>query len=144
MNNIINTVFHPGNYNKKLDIVFFLLRIAVGALMLTHGIGKLSALYGSDPVQFADPIGLGASVSLTLAVFAEVFCSLLLIFGLATRFAAFSLLITMLVAALIIHANDPFSKQELPLLYTAIYVVIVTVGAGKISIDNWIYAKLKR
>lgn len=144
MNKIVNTVFHPGNYNKKLDTVFFLLRVAVGALMLTHGTGKFSTLYGDDPVQFADPIGLGASASLTLAVFAEVVCSLLLLLGLATRFAAFSLLITMLVAALIVHANDPFSKQELPLLYIAIYVVIITVGPGKISIDNWIYSKFKR
>jgi putative oxidoreductase len=49
----------------------------------------------------------------------------------------------MLVAALIFHADDPFGKQELPLLYATIYFVIVVVGAGKISIDNWIFNKIK-
>lgn len=54
-----------------------------------------------------------------------------------------ALLTTMLVAALIVHANDGFGKQELPLLYATIYVAIIIGGAGKISIDNWMEKKLK-
>lgn len=140
----VKSIFNPGNYSKKLDVVFFILRIAVGILMLTHGLDKFSALFGSEPIQFPDPIGLGAATSLALAVFAEVFCSILIILGLATRFAAVSLLITMLIAALIFHADDPFGKQELPLLYVSIYFVIIAVGAGKISIDNWIFSRINR
>lgn len=121
-----------------------LLRFTVGVLMLTHGVGKLSALLAEGPIQFPDPIGLGAATSLTLAVFAEFFCSILLIFGIGTRLAAIPLLTTMLVAAIIVHANDGIGKQELPLLYASIYLVIAIVGAGKISIDNWIYKKIKR
>lgn len=121
-----------------------LLRLTVGVLMLTHGVGKLSALLAEGPIQFPDPIGLGAATSLTLAVFAEFFCSILLIFGIGTRLAAIPLLTTMLVAAIIVHANDGIGKQELPLLYASIYLVIAIVGAGKISIDNWIYKKIKR
>jgi putative oxidoreductase len=104
---------------------------------------KLSILFGDGPIRFPDPIGVGATASLLLAVFSEVFCSILLIFGIGTRLAAIPLLITTLVAALIVHANDGFGKQELPLLYSAIYVVIAIAGAGKISIDNWIFAKIK-
>ncbi|KAA3651843.1 MAG: DoxX family protein [Bacteroidetes bacterium] len=138
---IIN-LLNPGDYDKKLNAVLFVLRIAVGALMLTHGIGKFSALFDSEPIQFPDPIGIGAAASLALTVFAEVFCSIFLIVGVGTRFAAISLLITMLVAALIFHANDPFGKQELPLLYVCIYMVIAVAGAGKISIDNWLHTKI--
>jgi putative oxidoreductase len=111
--------------------------------MLTPGMGKLSILFGDGPIRFPDPIGVGATASLLLAVFSEVFCSILLIFGIGTRLAAIPLLITTLVAALIVHANDGFGKQELPLLYSAIYVVIAIAGAGKISIDNWIFAKIR-
>jgi putative oxidoreductase len=78
---------------------------------------------------------------LALAVFAEVFCSLLLIFGIATRLAAIPLIITMLVAAFIVHANDGFGRQELPLLYSAVFFAIAIAGAGKISFDHWIYRK---
>lgn len=141
---MIKNIFSPGKYPNNINFILMLLRIGVGILMLTHGVGKLSALLAEGPIQFPDPIGLGAATSLTLAVFAEFFCSILLIFGIGTRLAAIPLLTTMLVAAIIVHANDGFGKQELPLLYASIYLVIAIVGAGKISIDNWIYKKIKR
>ena len=139
---MIKNIFNPGNYPKNIDYVLLLLRLAVGIFMLTHGIGKFSKLFGGDPIQFADPIGVGVTASLALVVFAEVFCSILLIFGLATRFAAIPLLITMLVATFIIHANDGFGRQELPLIYSFVYLIMAIAGAGKISIDNWITLKL--
>ncbi len=139
---MIKNIFNPGNYPSTINFVLMLLRISVGILMLTHGIGKFSKLFGDAPIQFADPIGVGVTASLALAVFSEVLCSILLIFGIGTRLAAIPLIITMLVAALIVHADDPFGRQELPLLYTTMYLVIAIAGAGKISVDNWIYNKI--
>ncbi|GAB1403351.1 DoxX family protein [Lentimicrobium sp.] len=138
---MIKNIFNPGNYPNNINFALLLLRIVIGIFMLTHGMGKFSTFFGADPIQFSDPIGVGATASLALAVFAEVFCSLLLIFGIATRLAAIPLLITMLVAALIVHANDGFGRQELPLLYAAVFFAIAIAGAGKISIDHWIYRK---
>lgn len=134
-------MFNPGSYSKNIDLSLLILRIAGGALMLTHGVGKMEALFGTEPIQFPDPIGLGATTSLTLAVFAEVLCALFLIIGFATRFSALNLLITMFVAVFIIHSADPFAKQELPLIYGSIYLVLLIAGAGKFSIDNLIFNK---
>lgn len=141
---MIKSIFNPGTYPKNVNYALLLLRIAVGILMLTHGIGKFTKLFGGGEIQFADPIGVGVTASLALAVFAEVFCSIFLILGLASRLAAIPLIITMLVAAFVIHANDGFGRQELPLLYSSIYFFIAIAGAGKISIDNWIYARINR
>ncbi len=141
---MIEKIFNPGDYPKNIDVILLILRISVGVLMLTHGVGKFETLFGSEPIRFGDPIGIGVTASLALAAFSEFFCSILLIFGLSTRIASVFLLITMLVAALIVHAEDPFRRQELPLLYASIYLVIVIAGAGKISIDNWISSKMKR
>lgn len=140
---MIKNIFNPGSYPKNINIVLLILRVVGGSFMLTHGLGKFSNLFGDAPIQFADPIGIGVEASLALAVFAEVFCSILLILGLATRFAAIPLLSTMLVAAFIVHANDGFGKMEMALLYGVIYLVIIIAGAGKISMDNWIDSKLK-
>ena len=140
---MIKKIFNPGETSNTISYAILLLRLAAGVFMLTHGMGKLFALFGSDPIQFPDPIGLGATVSLALTVFSEVFCSLLLILGLGTRFATLPLLITMLVAAFIVHATDGFGRQELPLFYATVYVVIGLLGAGKISLDNLVYAKIK-
>ncbi|MES2141052.1 MAG: DoxX family protein [Bacteroidota bacterium] len=141
---MINTLFNSGNYSKNINGALLLLRFVSGGFMLIHGIGKFSKLFGEAPIAFADPIGIGETASLALAVFAEVFCALFLIIGFLTRLAAIPLLITMLVAAFVVHSNDGFGKQELPLLYAAIYIVIAIAGAGKISIDNWIYKKINR
>lgn len=141
MNTIAKNIFNPGKYPDIINIVLLLLRISAGALMLTHGYGKFVTLFGTEPIQFADPFGVGAVASLSLTVFSEVLCSILLILGLGTRLAAIPLIITMFVAIFIIHVSDGFGRQELPLLYTVIYIAIALMGAGKYSIDYLIMSK---
>lgn len=144
MKTLLKLIFDTGNYPNSLSVSLLFLRLIVGSFMLTHGFGKLLMLFGDDPIQFADPIGIGESASFVLAVFAEFLCSVFLILGFATRFSALSLLITMLVAALIVHAPDVFMRKELPLLYAAIYLVLMISGAGKYSIDQLLFKKIKQ
>ena len=141
---MFKSIFNPGIYSQNINSAILLLRIVAGIFMLTHGIGKFELLIGGGPIQFPDPFGVGASTSLFLTVFTEVFCSLLLIFGLVTRFAAAALLITMLVAAFVVHIDDDFSKQELSLIYAAIYMVLLLAGSGKFSVDQLIYKNMTR
>lgn len=122
---------------RNTDIGILLLRLGVGGLMLTHGIPKLMRLFGSEPIQFADPIGIGVEASLTLAVFSEVICSILIIVGLATKLASIPLIITMAVAFFVIHADDPFQRKELALFFLIVYVVLLFTGSGKYSLDHY-------
>jgi len=138
----MKSLFDPGNYPAKIDMLLLIVRLAAAAFMLTHGLGKFSKLVAPGPVEFSDPLGIGTTMSLFLTVFAEVFCSALLILGLATRLATIPLIITMLVTVLIVHLEAGFGKQELPLLYFIIYLVLLIAGPGKYSMDNWIYKKL--
>lgn len=140
---MIKQLINPGIYPTKINIALLLVRLTGGGFMLTHGAGKFAKLFGEQPIKFADPLGVGELSSLALTVFAEVFCAIFLAVGIGTRFSAFFLLVTMLVAALIFHINDGFVKQELPLMYAIFYLVIVIVGAGKYSIDQLVYDKLK-
>lgn len=142
MKSIIKNLFNSGNYPTNIHISLLILRVFVGAFMLTHGYGKFLQFFGDEPIQFADPVGLGVTLSLVLAVFAEFFCSMFLIAGIATRLASIPLIITMSVAAFIVHAKDDFGVKEMALLYLVIYVVILISGAGKYSIDHWIDKKL--
>lgn len=117
-----------------------LLRLAAGGFMLTHGYPKLQRMLAGD-FQFGDPIGLGPEISLGLAVFAEFFCSLLLVLGLGTRLATIPLIVTMAVAAFIAHGADPFGRKEMALLYLVTYVVLLLTGSGKYSVDRLINGK---
>ena len=122
------------------DITILLLRLTVGALMLTHGIPKLLSL-SSGNIQFPEMFGLSAELSLSLAVFAEVFCSFFLIFGIGTRLVTIPLIITMIVAVFYVHANDPFARQEVGLLYLLPYVILFISGSGKYSVDYLLQRK---
>jgi putative oxidoreductase len=124
-----------------VDYGLLFLRIAIAALMLSHGIPKLIMLFGSQEISFADPFGIGQTASLTLVVFAEVICSLLIALGLATRLAAFILLFTMAFAFFVIHAEDPFQTKELALIYLVVYIFIVIVGSGKYALDHYFLKK---
>lgn len=118
------------------DLGLFILRVSVGLTMLfAHGWPKLMDFTAKAAV-FPDPLGLGSSISLTLAVTSEFFCSIALILGILTRWVSVPLLITMLVAAFIVKAGQPFKKQELALMYAFIYTALICMGGGKFSIDG--------
>ena len=120
-------------YNR--DLAALVLRIIGGGLMLTHGIPKLMKLINGD-MGFADPIGIGATPSLLLTVFAEALCALLILIGFKSRWAAVPLMITMLVAAFVVHASDPLGTKEMALLYFGIYLAIFALGSGRYSVDG--------
>lgn len=131
---------------KNLDLSdagLLVLRVGIGLLMaLGHGWAKLSN-FSAYSERFADPYGLGATLSLVLAIFAEFFCSLLIALGLFTRLATIPVIITMLTAVFIIHADDPYQKQELGLMYLIPLVSILIMGAGKYSFDSMFVKKEK-
>ncbi|QQV04227.1 MULTISPECIES: DoxX family protein [Chryseobacterium] len=120
------------------DIVIFIVRLLVGFAMISHGFPKLQMLIDGGDIQFFDFVGLGSKISLGLTVFAEFVCSIFIILGLFTRVAAGFLVFTMMIAAFVVHGSDPFDKREMSLLYLSIYLLIISLGAGKISVDHLI------
>ena len=75
-------------------IGLLILRVCLGCMMLFgHGWGKLLN-FSEYAEKFPDPIGLGVTVSLILAIFAEFVCSILVVLGLATRLAVIPLIDT--------------------------------------------------
>ncbi|WP_413532108.1 DoxX family protein [Empedobacter brevis] len=129
-----------GNQTAFIDISLLLIRIAAGGFMFSHGFGKLQKLVNGN-FEFGDPIGLGPELSLGLTVFAEILCAFLVLVGLFSRLAVIPLIVTMIVAVFIVHANDDFGKKELGLFYLINYLVIFLSGAGKYSLDKLILKK---
>lgn len=130
MNKIFNTDYKASTVSTGLLI----LRVGIAVLMLVHGFPKLQMLFSGD-IQFLGIMGMSPTLSLILAVFSEVLCSILLLIGLGTRLATIPLIITMLIAVFLVHLNDPFASQELGLLYLLAYVSIFLLGAGNYSFD---------
>lgn len=131
MNRLLNIDFRTG----QINIVLLILRVAIAGMMLVHGIPKLEMLLSGEPIQFPGIMGMGPELSLYLAVFAEVLCSILILVGFGTRLASIPLIITMLIAVFYVHAADPFSNQELGLHYLLAYILLFIMGSGKYSLD---------
>lgn len=104
-------------------------------MLLAHGWGKLIN-FPTLMDTFPDPLGIGSMFSLTLAVFAEVICSILIILGVKTKWFAVPGLITMMIAAFMVHASDPFNVKEKAILYGLGYVVLMITGGGKFSVRD--------
>ena len=112
-----------------------LLRVSIGGMMLFgHGWGKLTS-FAERSSSFPDPLGVGPSLSMALATGAEAFCALAVILGFSTRWAVVPLMVTMLVAALIVHGSDPWAKKEFALLYFFPFAALLLTGAGCYSLD---------
>ncbi|MCU7613588.1 DoxX family protein [Chryseobacterium sp. GMJ5] len=130
----INSKTHP----VFTDVSLFIVRLFVGFAMLSHGFPKLQMLLEGGDIKFFDFLGLGPQISLALTVFAEFVCSIFLILGLFTRIAVGFLMFTMFVAAFFVHGGDTFDKREISLLYLSIYLLIMAIGSGRISVDGMI------
>lgn len=111
-----------------LRIIFF------GLLLFNHAFVKF-ALFRENPDSFPDPVGLGATATFYLVMFAEMLCGTLCLIGLFTRYALIPLVITMLVALFRIHWENDITDKELPLLYLAVYLSIFLTGPGRFSLD---------
>lgn len=116
-----------------------LLRVAVGLLILFHGVAKVTGGIGSISGMLAKsgvPEGVGY-----LVYVGEVVAPLFVILGAWTRPAALVIAGNMLVAVLLAHPNDLFSitknggyALELQAMYLFSALAIALLGAGQYSL----------
>ncbi|MGV3508281.1 MAG: DoxX family protein [Sphingobacteriaceae bacterium] len=131
-----NIVFE--NNGKTNELAQALLRVAFGFLLIINGWAK-AINFSSYSADFPDPLHLGETVSLFLVIFAELFCGLLILLGLLTRFFSIPVLITFVVAVLAVHQNDPFDAKQAALLYLCLSIYFIMTGSGRYSLDNKLF-----
>jgi len=133
MKRILSTKYSAGAFNFAM----FVLRVGLGVLMLNHGYGKLVHFNGMKD-NFINFLGMGSTLSLSLDIFAEFFCSVFLILGLFTRLAVIPILIAMSVALFKVHHAHLFGAGERATIYIACCITILFCGPGKASVDGMI------
>lgn len=124
-----------------ISLLLLAVRIIFGLLLLSHGMQKWTN-FSTLATQFPDPLGLGSEISLGLAIFAELVCSLGFIFGVLYRLALIPMIFTMCIAFFVIHGQDPFQVKELPLTYLVVFIVMFIAGPGKFAVDRSLAEKV--
>ena len=128
--------------NTGTSLFLLALRILFGLLLMNHGIQKWSN-FQELSISFPDPLGIGSPLSLGLAIFAELACSIAFIIGFLYRLAMIPMIITIAVAFFIIHAPDAFAVKELAFIYLVVFILMYIMGSGKYSVDYLLGKELR-
>lgn len=142
MSNVITTLFPNPIESRRINFALFALRLLFGILFMVHGLSKLND-FSQISSTFPDPLGIGNEVSLILAIFSEVGCSIMLILGLLTRLVLIPMVFTMCIAFFVIHSGDPFSAKEPALTFLLTFIILWISGAGKYSLDYIIRNRIR-
>ncbi|MEO6613380.1 MAG: DoxX family protein [Chitinophagaceae bacterium] len=130
-------LFNSRHSDHSISFSLLLLRLSLGGLMIPHGFNKL-VNFAAKSGTFTDPFHIGGPASMSLTIFAEFFCAILILPGLMTRLACIPLIIAMSVAVIISHKGQVFGDGEHAALYLVGYLALLFAGPGKISMDRLI------
>lgn len=122
----------------SIDVALLLLRVWAGLLLFVqHGLGKV-AHFSPMSAHFPNPLHIGPLPTLLFSLLSDAICSLLVVIGLGTRYAALIIVINLAAAFTLVHhmkLSGP-GNGELPLLFLGIFLTLVITGAGRYSIDG--------
>ncbi len=136
-------IIDPRPSRRRLDAGLLLFRLLAGfALLRVHGWEKI-AHYQDELRSIPDPFGLGATANLSIAIFSDVFCAVLVMLGIFTRLASLAILGTTLVGLFFVHFHDTWHDKDVPLVYSIMFGVILMLGPGKYSLDGVLSKSLR-
>lgn len=114
----------------SLPLGLLFLRVSAAVLLLQiHGLPKLLN-WSTELQRIEDPFGLGANLTLAMAVFAEVICPVLLILGGFARLACLPVLAVLGVALVVVHPEWSLEQAQFAWLFTVLYAGLAMTGPG--------------
>lgn len=116
------------------DFAMLWLRL-LGSLLLivVHGLPKLLH-FQQQLLVTEDPFGMGAQLTLILAIFAEVVCPIGIIFGFLTRLATLPILFLLAVSVIYVHPEWSLWEGQFAWLLLIIFSAILIGGTGRFGV----------
>lgn len=131
-----------GFYNATSDLWYPLIRVAAGAILVTHGWGKLHAGVAAITASMARSGFEPATAFAYGAIILESLGALCVAIGLFTRFFAAAIAIEMAVIAFIVMMPHGWGRMEFTFLWGIIFLAIALRGGGPYSVDRMIGKEL--
>lgn len=122
--------------HKAQDIGLLFLRSSGGLFLLcVHGLPKLLD-FNAQLASIEDPFHLGAQLTLSLSIFAEVLCPLLIVAGVLARLACLPILFLLLVALLAVHPEWTVQEGQFGWLLLIIFTSVLIAGPGRLALNT--------
>jgi|SRR5580658_5846220 putative oxidoreductase len=130
-----------GFYDTFFEVAYALMRVAIGYILLMHGIGKVHMGVATVAANIMAKNGLHPALAFAYAATAlETVGAVCIILGVFTRFFAAALAIEMGLAFLFVHLPKGFAAAqggyEYVLLIGIVMLVIAIRGGGRYSVDH--------
>ena len=139
---MLGRIMKLGFIPTSIDAGLLFLRVSICLnLFIRHGYEKAFTFSQMEPT-FMGLLNLGATNTLIIAMIGDSICSLLVVFGVATRWAALYCFCNIFVAWTVKAHFQYFGYRvdhgELMVLYLVALIAIIITGPGRYSVDSLI------
>ena len=112
------------------------MRVSAAVLLLVvHGWPKVLNWH-AELGLIEDPLHLGAGLTLSFAVFAEVVCPLLIMLGLYARLACLPILAVLLVSLMLVHPQWSLAEGQFAWLMLILFGGLAIAGPGPLRVER--------
>ena len=123
------------NTNFQLLIVRLLFS---GLMIINHGFQYFMQLWPFNDISVGNKTIFGLSTLFTAILFfiGEFLAPLFVLLGYYTKLSSLVCMLTMIIAIILRHSNNPFTEGEVAFLYFTGFLVIFLMGPGNYSISK--------
>nr|WP_294784905.1 DoxX family protein [uncultured Flavobacterium sp.] len=142
MNEIIKQILYSdlGTSLNNGALLVFRILLAV-ELFRVHGMKKFRVENGQKE-HVPNPLHLPEKLNGLVATFSDTVVPFLIILGLGTRLAVLPTIGVTAIGYFVVHKNDSLEVRDVPYMYTLSLLLLLALGAGTYSIDNYLLALL--
>lgn len=121
-------------------MLFFRVLVSL-EIMVAHGFKKIG-IGVTEAEHVPNPLHLPEAFNSAFAISANIFFPFLVLIGFCTRLATLPILAVTLTGYFVVHLHDSFLEKDAPFIYSVVFLLILVLGPGKVSIDNYLRKRL--
>lgn len=110
-------------------------------LFRVHGLGKFRLKNGQKE-KVPNPLHLPEKLNGFVATFADIVVPFLIVLGFGTRLFILPTIGVTAIGYFVVHRKDSLEVRDVPYMYTLSLLLILTLGAGKYSLDSYLMSLL--
>lgn len=144
MKKLIQIIINPNSSTTINNWVLLGFRVLLSIEMIyAHGLKKIGVGVAVAE-QVPNPLHLPEVINNAFAISANIFFPILVVFGLLTRLSVLPILAVTLTGYFVLHFHDAPLIKDTPFMFSLSYLVILFLGAGKYSLDNYLFKKISK
>ena len=120
------------------NIALFVYRILLALeLFRVHGMKKFR-LENGQREHVPNPLHLPDKLNIIVATFSDTVVPFLVMLGIGTRLVILPAIGVMSIGYFIVHAKASNEVRDVPYMYTLSFLLLLVLGAGTYSLDNYL------